>query len=523
MTWPHWVAVPVVLPLMAACLALLIERRSPRAAALLSLGVTFALLGVAIYLALVAGTGEITIYLLGNWQAPFGIALALDRLAALLLVLTAIVATASALYARGGGARGRHDARSPHFHALFQFQLMGLNGAFLTADLFNLFVFFEVLLIASYGLLLHGGGAARLRASIHYVVFNLTGSTLFLVAVAMLYGLTGTLNMADLAVRIPLLAPDSAALVQAAALILIVVFGVKAALLPLYFWLPDTYGAATAPVAALFAIMTKVGVYCIARVTTLMFGPEAGAAADVAYPWLPILALTTLALAAFGALAATRMRMLVAYLVIASAGTLLAAIGLGTPAAVSAGLFYLINSTFVAAALFLLVDSIASARGEARDELRPAPLAHRAAYGALFFFLAMEVAAMPPLGSFLGKALLLAAAIGDALMIALWAVILVSGLGIIIAMARAGSTVFWKASDANQMQAAAARPALAERAAIGWLMAAIIATVVNAGPLGRYTEAAATQLLERQPYIDAVLGTEPSAPLWTPRTGMIEK
>jgi multicomponent K+:H+ antiporter subunit D len=193
MNWPHWVVMPVVLPLVAGCLALLVERRSPRAAASLSVLVTIALLGIAVYLATVAATGSVTTYLLGNWKAPFGIALALDRLAALLLVLTAIVAVASVLYARGG-----HDRRSPHFHALFQFQLMGLNGAFLTADLFNLFVFFEVLLIASYGLLLHGGGAARLRASIHYVVFNLAGSTLFLVAVAMLYGLTGTLNMADL-------------------------------------------------------------------------------------------------------------------------------------------------------------------------------------------------------------------------------------------------------------------------------------------------------------------------------------
>ena len=143
---------------------------------------------------------------------------------------------------------------------------MGLNGAFLTADLFNLFVFFEVLLIASYGLLLYGAGPVRLRASVHYVVFNLTGSALFLLAVSTLYGLTGTLNMADLAQRIPTVPAESAALLQSAALLLIVVFGVKAAIFPLYFWLTDTYGAATAPVAALFVIMTKVGVYCIARV-----------------------------------------------------------------------------------------------------------------------------------------------------------------------------------------------------------------------------------------------------------------
>ncbi len=258
---------------------------------------------------------------------------------------------------------------------------MGLNGAFLTADLFNLFVFFEVLLIASYGLLLHGGGAARLKAAIHYVGFNLAGSALFLVAVALLYGITGTLNMADLAQRVAALGPDQAALVRAAALLLIVVFGVKAALLPLYFWLPDTYRAASAPVAALFAIMTKVGVYCVARVTTLIFGDDAGVATDVADPWLPWLAIGTLALAALGTLAAVRLRTLVSYLVIASAGTLLLAIGLGSAATLSAALFYLVNSTLVAAALFLLVDSIASGRGEADDAMIPAPLAYRAAYG----------------------------------------------------------------------------------------------------------------------------------------------
>src|SRR5690606_25436471 len=177
-----------------------------------------------------------------------------------------------------------------------------------TADLFNLFVFFEVLLIASYGLLLHGGGAARLKASIHYVVFNLAGSGLFLIAVSLIYAITGTLNMADLAGRVAELPATDTALIRSAALLLLVVFCVKAALLPLYFWLPATYGSATAPVAALFAIMTKVGVYTIARVYTLIFGSEGGVSADVAWPWLAWLALATVGLGAAGALAANHLR-----------------------------------------------------------------------------------------------------------------------------------------------------------------------------------------------------------------------
>ena len=429
MTGSHWIVAPIVLPLLAGALALLVERRSPRAAAAVSIGATLALAVIVVRLAVLADSGEVGAYLLGNWRAPFGIALALDRLAALMLVLTALVAVASVLYACGRGAHGRHDERGPHFHALFQFQLMGLNGAFLTADLFNLFVFFEVLLIASYGLLLYGAGPVRLRASVHYVVFNLTGSALFLLAVSTLYGLTGTLNMADLAQRIPTVPAESAAVLQSAALLLIVVFGVKAAIFPLYFWLTDTYGAATAPVAALFVIMTKVGVYCIARATTLLFGAEAGAAAFVAEPWLPWLALATLALAAFGALAAWQLRRLVAYLVLASAGMLLLAVGLGSADTLAAGLFYLVHSTVVAAALFLLVDSMVASRGHAGDEMVPAPLASAGSYGTLYFLLAVAVAGLPPFGGFLGKSMLLAASRGESLAVAVWVVVLLSSLG----------------------------------------------------------------------------------------------
>jgi multicomponent K+:H+ antiporter subunit D len=518
--WPHWIVVPIVLPLAAGALCVLLEQRTPRAARALSIGTTVVLLGVALHLAGVAAAGSVHPYLLGNWKAPFGIALALDRLSALMLVLTAVVAVASVLYARGGGARGAHDSQGPHYHALFQFQLMGLNGAFLTADLFNLFVFFEVLLIASYGLLLHGGGAPRLKAAIHYVGFNLTGSALFLVAVALLYGITGTLNMADLAQRVAVLGPEKAALVRSAALLLIVVFGVKAALLPLYFWLPDTYRAAAAPVAALFAIMTKVGVYCVARVTTLIFGDGAGVATDIADPWLAWLAIGTLVLAALGTLAAVRLRTLVAYLVIASAGTLLLAIGLGSGATLSAALFYLVNSTLVAAALFLLVDSIASGRGEAADTMIPSPLAYRAAYGSLFFLFAVEAAGLPPMGGFIGKALLLHASADLPLMAATWGALLASGFGMMIAVARAGSTVFWKAADANRMQTAAARPALTEGVAIGWLTLAMLGVVFNAGALTRYADATAGQLLDRRAYIDAVLGAQPASPAWIPREGM---
>jgi multicomponent K+:H+ antiporter subunit D len=512
----HAIVAPVVLPLLAGATLVPIEGRWPRAAAALSVAAVLALLALAAALAVRADTGAVQAYLLGNWRAPFGIALALDRLSALMLVLTALVALGAVLYAQGGEA-----ARGAHFHALLQFQLMGLNGAFLTADLFNLFVFFEVLLIASYGLLLHGGGPRRLKAALHYVAFNLTGSALFLIAVALLYGLTGTLNMADLAERVARVPAEDAALLKAAALLLLVVFSVKAALLPLYFWLPDTYSAAAASVAALFAIMTKVGVYAIARVYTLVFGADGGAAAQVAQPWLPWLALATLAVAAQGVLAAAGLRVLTAYLVVASAGTLLLALGLATEQTVAAGLFYLINSTLVAAALFLLGDRIAAARGATGDTLLPAALgAARGRLGTAYFVLAIAVAGLPPLAGFIGKALLLQAAAASAWPVLVWAVVLASSLALVVALARAGSVVFWQAGEAAAD--ALPREPLAQRVALPLLVLLVVAAAVCAGPLADYTHASARQLFERRAYIDAVLGKSPAPPLWNPREGLIK-
>ena len=519
---PHAVVAPIVLPLVAGALLLLLDQAGSRAlrplSVWLSVLATLLQLALAVALLLQAAQGEVSVYLLGNWQVPFGIALALDRLSALMLLLTLLVATGAVLYALGGD-----DRHGPHFHALLQFQLMGLAGAFLTADLFNLFVFFEVLLAASYGLLLHGGTRARLKASVHYVVFNLTGSALFLIAVSLLYALTGTLNMADLARKLPLLPAQDVALAQAAGLLLLVVLAVKAALLPLYFWLPDAYASASAPTAALFAVLTKVGVYAIARVTTLMFG-AVGAATPLLPlpPVLTVLALATLILAAIGALAAQRLRALVAYLVVASSATVLLAVGLGTAAALAAGLFYLVPSTLVAAAWFLLADRIALARG-GTDALQPHALASGwAPLGAGFFIAAVAVAGVPPLAAFMGKALLLQAAghTGHAG----WtvALVLASSLTTTVALARAGSVLFWEpapvvvapagAAPAKalhlQAHAATGRSA-AQPAAVVLMLAAVLACTPLAGPLSAYTQATAQQLLAREGYLRAVLSAKP--------------
>jgi multicomponent K+:H+ antiporter subunit D len=524
MNWPHWIIVPIVLPLMTGSLLVLLERNRAvwvRPISLFSLGF---LLMVCIGLTMHAAQGQIEGYLLSNWKAPFGIVLALDRLSAMMLLLTALVAAISLLYANGGD-----DARGPHFHALFHFQLMGINGAFLTADLFNLFVFFEVLLAASYGLLLHGAGKARVKASVHYVAFNLTGGALFLIAVSLLYGVTGTLNMADLAVKVPALGPDQVPLAQTAGLLLLVVFAVKAALLPLYFWLPGTYGAATAPVAALFAIMTKVGIYAIVRMYTLVFGEAGGGAANLAQPALPILAMATLALAAVGALAATRMRTLTGYVVIGSAGTLLLATGLNSAQPVGAGLFYLVNSTLIAALLFLISDRVLAARANAEDVLVPGEIAQRMRWAIWFFFAAIAACGLPPLAGFLGKAMLLNAALATPYAAWAWVTVLLASLTVTVAMARAGSAVFWKVDDNASMpltsrieNAAATLPHSMHTAAMVLAATAAVACVLWAGPLAAYTRAAANQLFERQAYINAVLGKEPVPPMFDVRKEMRE-
>jgi len=336
----HLPILPVVLPLLIGIL-LLALRSAPLALQRgISLAAALALIPLALALNDATADGTHLVYLLGNWVAPYGIVLVADRLAAWMLLTTALLAVFALAYAvRGIDTQGRH------FHVLFQLQLFGLNGAFLTGDLFNLFVFFEILLIASYALLLHGGGAERVRAGIHYVVLNLLGSALFLLAVGVMYGITGTLNMADMAVKVAAASPDDAALLGAAGLLLLLVFGLKAAFLPMYFWLPRAYASASAPVAALFAIMTKVGLYSIMRVYILIYGEQAGSIANLASDWLWPLALLTILCGVIGALAAVTLQSLLAYLVVASVGSLLAGIAVGTPQALSAALYYLIHST----------------------------------------------------------------------------------------------------------------------------------------------------------------------------------
>jgi len=499
----HLLALPIVLPMSAALLLLLLAGRcSDTQQRLLSVAFTTLLMLVNLALLSRASSGEVAFYALGNWQAPFGITLMLDRLSALMLTLTSVLAVGCVLFACSGD-----DARGSHFHALFQLQLMGLDGAFLTGDLFNLFVFFEILLLASYALLMHGGGKARIGAGLHYVVLNMTGSALFLIALGVLYGATGTLNMADMARRIAALSGDQAALVTAGGLLLSVVFSLKAALLPLYFWLPHAYAAAPAPVAALFAIMTKVGLYAILRVQTLVFAGSAAAPAIAAWLWWSGLA--TLALATVGVLAARDLRTLIAYLVLVSVGTLLASTALQTPATTAALLYYLPHTTLICAALFLIAELIGRQRGKAGTRLvRGRRLHQRVLLGMLFLVAAVAVAGLPPLAGALSKLLLLQAVAGSA-RAWFWPLLLLAGLGVLVALSRAGSVLFWAS---YRGEVAAGRVARAQLGGVLWILASAPLLVLFGGPVSAFTEATALQLAQPQAVVAALLGDDTAVP-----------
>lgn len=511
----HLLIAPVVLPAIVAPFIIMVLRHHLSLQRIFSLASTVVLLAISLVLAVQATDGTVQVYELGNWPAPFGIVLVLDRLSAQMLLLTSGLALTVVLYAIGSG----WDARGRHFHALLQFQLMGILGAFLTGDAFNLFVFFEVLLIASYGLMIHGGGTKRLQAGVQYVVYNLLGSTLFLFALGTIYSVTGTLNMADLAVRVAELSPNDTALLRVGAIMLLLVFAIKAAVLPLHFWLPASYANAPLPVAALFAVMTKVGAYGILRMYTLVFGPEVAATAGLVGDWLLPAAMLTLAVGAIGVLGSREIGRLVAFGAIASMGTLLIAVALFTPQATAAALYYTVHSTLAAALLFLVADLVMERRGGAIIAQRP--MGQTGLIASLFFVGAIAMAGMPPLSGFVGKLLVMDAARDHDLVWYIWAVILVGSLITIIGLARAGSEIFWKSHDASHIDdpepelaadddpsevdhGVAPTPTLPFIACFA-LLAGLVLLTVFAGPMMDYTEATAAQLFDPNLYIDAVL------------------
>jgi multicomponent K+:H+ antiporter subunit D len=531
---PHLIVAPVVLPLVAAGLLLLFSEKWRRFKSLVNISATLAGLVVAatILWRVDSGgaSGEIGVYLASNWEAPFGIVLVADRLSALMLVLVGVVSFCAALYAEAAWAPA-----GVYFRSLFQIQLMGLNGAFLTGDLFNLFVFFEVMLAASYGLQLHGSGWPRVRSGLHYVAVNLLASSLFLVGLAVLYGVLGTLSMADIAEKLALVPARDRGLLHAGAAILAVAFLIKAAIWPLNAWLVPAYTATSAPVAALFALMTKVGVYVLIRLWTLFFSAATGPSLHFGQPVLLYGGLATITFGVLGLMASVHVGRIAAFSIIVSSGTLLAALGLGTAAATSAALFYVLSATLAVSALFLLVELADRIGGSGHSRLRDVdiapgedtnlddrelPLVGRAfpvsiaLLGMAFMACALLVAGLPPLSGFIAKASLLTAILATegahasaspGMSPAGWmflALLLLSGLAATISLARAGIQHFW--ATAGQL---APRLKGAEAAAVLTLLFFGLLLTVFAEPVMRYTNATAAALHAPRSYVESVSST----------------
>lgn len=530
----HLVVVPIILPLFSAALLLLLgelrlgDKRRPLRPVV---NVASTLLGVLVALLLlerVAGgeQSQIAVYLAANWEVPFGIVLVADRLSALMLLLVGVLSFCVALYAEAGWARA-----GVYFHPLFQVQLMGLNGAFLTGDLFNLFVFFEVTLAASYGLQLHGSGWPRVRSGLHYITVNLLASALFLIGLAVIYGVTGTLSMADVAAKLAEVPARDRGLLHAGAAIVGVAFLIKSAVWPLNFWLMPAYAASAAPVAALFAIMTKVGVYALFRLWTLLFSSPTGPSAHFGDSVLLYGGLATLAFGVLGVTASLRLNRIAAYSTIVSSGTLIAALGLGTPRMTSAALFYLLSATLAVGSLFLLSDLVERLRSDGHTSLRDVefalgedtnlddeelPLVGRAfpislaLLGLAFVACTLLVAGLPPLSGFLAKLALLSALLGDepspqamAGRFCFFGLLLLSGLSAVISLSKVGIRHFWSARDLSI-------PHLkwVEGGALLVIIGSCVALTVGAERAVTYTNATAAELFTPTAYIDAVLSAK---------------
>lgn len=503
----HLVLLPVLLPLVTGAVLLFVDERRRVLNAAITLPAVLLLLAGAAALVQLTDRQAAVVYALGNWPAPYGIVLVADRLSAALVLLTAVLALAALLF-----ALARWDRAGPRFHTLLQFMVAGVNGAFLTGDLFNLFVFFELLLAASYALALHGSGASRVQASLHYIVVNLTASLLFLIGAALIYAVTGTLNMADLAQRIPALPGEDRMLLEAGAAALGMAFLIKAGMWPLCFWLPRAYGAASAPAAALFAILTKVGIYAVLRVWLLCFDGDSAASTSFGANWLVVGGLATLAFGAIGVFGAQELSRLAAFSLIASSGTLLAAMGAGQAAVSGAALYYLLGSTLGLSALFLLIELVERGRApgagllavtaeafgsfeeedDAADVGAPIP-ATWAVLGLSFVACVLMLAGLPPLAGFVGKiaildALLAAPSIAPAAWIML-ALLMFGGLATVVAASRTGVTIFWAPE-----RPVAPRVSALEITPVLLLLAACLALTVQAGPVMRYLDAAALSL-----------------------------
>nr|WP_221374126.1 Na+/H+ antiporter subunit D [Actinoplanes polyasparticus] len=494
------VPLPVVMPLFGAALTLMMAGR-PRAQRTVSLTVLTATVLVSCALLWISTTDGPLVVAVGGWSAPLGIVLIADQLAALMLVVSSAVTLCVLVYSIGQGmADGHEETPLSVYHPTYLILTAGVTNAFLAGDLFNLYVGFEILLVASYVLLTIGGTENRIRAGSTYVVVSLLSSVIFLTAIGLIYAATGTLNLAQLVERLDAL-PDGLRLILQGMLLL--AFGIKAAVFPLSSWLPDSYPTAPAPVTAVFAgLLTKVGVYAIIRTETLLF--PGGRAAAV----LLVLGLLTMVIGILGAVAQSDIKRLLSFTLVSHIGYLLFGVGLATQLGLASAIFYVVHHITIQTTLFLAAGLIEKRGGStALDKL--GGLAKLSPVLAVLFLVpALNLAGIPPFSGFIGKLGLVQAGVADGGVLA-WLLVgggILTSLLTLYAVARVWNLAFWRTPPASVPPAS---DSLLPRLMVAPTMALVvfgIALTVVAGPLFEVSDGAASSLTERAYYVRAVFG-----------------
>jgi len=484
-------------PLVGAAVSLLLNDHA-RAQRALGGVVLSTQLALSVALLVAVWDGSTLTARLGGWEPSIGIVLAADPLAAMLLVVAALMLVAVLVYAIGSP---RTNDTAPYFHPVYLTLAAGVSASFLAGDLFNLFVAFEIMLVSSYVLITLGGSRDQVRHGMTYVVISLLASTLFVTAIGLLYAATGTVNMALLAEALQGIDP---ALRTALGLLLLVVFGIKAAIFPLFQWLPDSYPTAPSPVTAVFAgLLTKVGVYAIMRTQTLLF-PTDGASTVLL--WIAGL---TMVVGVLGAIAQNDVKRILSFHIVSQIGYMIMGVALFSFAGIAGAVLYIIHHIIVKTTLFLVAGIVETSTGTAQLR-RLGGMLHRAPlYAVLFLLPALSLAGIPPFSGFVAKLSLVQAglAIGQGGIVA---VSLAVSLLTLFSMTKIWNGVFWGAPDEPPAGEEAVGFVPAGRGMVvstGVLVVASLAFTLAAGPLFAVSERAATVLLERTPYIEAVLGT----------------
>lgn len=487
------VIMPIVIPLLTGIILVFFKNNITLQRWISGLSM---LLTVIISLVLVQSvfTNGVQTLNLSNWKAPFGVIFVIDMLSALLVLTTSIVAFASVLFAfRSIGA----ETEKFYFYSFFQFLITGVMGSFITGDIFNLFVFFEVMLMASYALIIIGGRKIQFHETPKYILVNVISSALFVTAIAFLYSVTGTLNMADLSVKVA--EAGQGGLLTVIAILFIVVFGIKGAIFPLYFWLPGSYQAPPTIITAIFGgLLTKVGVYAIMRTSTLIFNQQP----EITHQFIGILAILTIVVGAIGAIAYWDIKQIIIYNIIIAVGVILFGLSVNTPVAIEGSIFYLVHDMIIKVALFLLAGAVIVVTGTSNIKKMGGLIKFHPLLGWLFFVAAMALVGVPPLSGFVGKILILQGGFENGNYIGS-AVVLISSLLVLYSMMKIFMNVFWRETVLRKEDEKGSTKGLLLPCAL--LVVLSIFYGIGSEWIYQYVEQAVAVLVDPSIYVESVL------------------